>query len=126
MLIGWRGEPGVKDEPQHVTQGMVQEELLKIMGIPYEIIDKDDKNFQNKVHLASISKIKQTKRNSCKKTPSVNIPIPLKQFFEDTIYREDVIEQIICEIPKDSIVVSTTGKTSRELFELRARLKSIP
>ena len=41
---------------------------------------------------------------------------------KSTIYREDVIEQIICEIPKDSIVVSTTGKTSRELFELRARL----
>ena len=42
LMIGWRGEPGVKDEPQHAKQGKVQLKLLESMDIPYEIISKDD------------------------------------------------------------------------------------
>ena len=49
VMIGWRGEPGVKDEPQHVTQGRVQIELLEALGLPYEIISKDDDQFSNKI-----------------------------------------------------------------------------
>ena len=45
VMIGWRGEPGVKDEPQHVKQGSIQLELLNTMDIPYEIISKDDNQF---------------------------------------------------------------------------------
>lgn len=36
MFIGWRGEPGKKDEPQHVKQGKVTDKLLEAMGIEYE------------------------------------------------------------------------------------------
>ena len=43
VMIGWRGEPAVKDEPQHVKQGKIQLELLETMDIPYVIISKDDK-----------------------------------------------------------------------------------
>ena len=38
LLIGWRGEPGVTDEPQHVTQGRVQERLLEAIEVPYEVV----------------------------------------------------------------------------------------
>jgi len=42
VLVGWRGEPGVKDEPQHTKQGKVQLELLKALDIPYKIISQND------------------------------------------------------------------------------------
>ena len=45
VVIGWRGEPGVKDEPQHIKQGKVQLELLEAMEMPYEIISQDDKQY---------------------------------------------------------------------------------
>jgi phosphonopyruvate decarboxylase len=49
IMVGWRGEPGVKDEPQHVKQGKVQIKLLKAMDIPYEIISNNDFRFREKV-----------------------------------------------------------------------------
>ena len=39
LLIGWRGEPGIKDEPQHIHQGRITPSLLNVMEIPYVIID---------------------------------------------------------------------------------------
>ncbi len=59
LLIGWRGEPGIKDEPQHTKQGMVQSDLLKAMNIPFDIIILEtEKNYEqmksiileNKIH----------------------------------------------------------------------------
>ena len=47
LVIGWRGEPGVKDEPQHVKQGEVSETLLKTLDIPYVIISDKTKNIDN-------------------------------------------------------------------------------
>ena len=41
FVVGWRGEPGIHDEPQHIYQGEVTLELLKVMGIPYMVISKD-------------------------------------------------------------------------------------
>ena len=56
LLIGWRGEPGVKDEPQHIKQGKIQLDLLQAMDIPYKIIAKDEshveKKFSNSVKIA--------------------------------------------------------------------------
>ena len=49
LMIGWRGEPGVKDEPQHVKQGMIQIELMKTLGIPFEIISKNDLDYKSKI-----------------------------------------------------------------------------
>ena len=49
LLIGWRGEPGVNDEPQHLKQGKVQLDLLQAMDIPYEIISKDNIEIEKKI-----------------------------------------------------------------------------
>jgi len=40
MLIGWRGRPGVKDEPQHVHQGRVTEPMLDSMDVPTFVLDE--------------------------------------------------------------------------------------
>ena len=52
VMIGWRGEPGVKDEPQHAKQGKVQLKLLESIDIPYKIISKDDDQFVMKISSA--------------------------------------------------------------------------
>ncbi len=124
VMIGWRGEPGVKDEPQHVKQGSIQLELLKTMDIPYEIISKDDDQFDIKI------------LNAVKKAKSENRPVALlikKGTFDKyqnaihttdnfTMHREEALEIILKNIDEKVIVVSTTGKTSREIFEIRERL----
>ena len=49
ILIGWRGEPGVNDEPQHIKQGKVQLDLLNAMDIPFEIISKEESDVEKKI-----------------------------------------------------------------------------
>ena len=61
LLIGWRGEPGTIDEPQHVKQGKVQLALLNAMDVPYEIISKDEQQLNEKI-VNSIGIAKQENR----------------------------------------------------------------
>ena len=49
LLIGWRGEPGIHDEPQHVKQGKVTMTLLDVMGIRYSVLSKDEKEAARQV-----------------------------------------------------------------------------
>ena len=57
LLIGWRGSPNVKDEPQHKVKGEITRELLKLMGIKYCLLrNKNDLKKLNKI-------IKISKRN---------------------------------------------------------------
>jgi len=124
ILIGWRGEPGVQDEPQHIKQGRIQVDLLQAMDIPFKVISKDEENLDEKIS------------NGIKKALADNRPfvfIIRKGVFEnynslsnkkDTtglMTREEALELILKKLPEHSIIVSTTGKTSREIFEIRER-----
>lgn len=46
LLVGWRGEPGKKDEPQHKKQGMITLETLELLNIKYSVIDEFTENNQ--------------------------------------------------------------------------------
>tara|TARA_B100001093_G_scaffold178096_1_gene170735 strand:+ start:1966 stop:3096 length:1131 start_codon:yes stop_codon:yes gene_type:complete len=123
LMIGWRGEPGIKDEPQHMVQGKVQIKLMELMQIPYEIISGDDKNYSKKIsNLIKIAKRDSKpvalliKKGTFSKHKSRNI-----QSDNSLMMREEVLEIILDLIDKNTIVVSTTGKTSREIFEIRQR-----
>ncbi len=124
LMIGWRGEPGIKDEPQHIKQGKVTTTLLDAMDIPYEIISDD---FEKAIHIIEKS-IKYVKE---KNRPLAFIirknlfePYELKNKIQTNfeMSREDAIKIIVDSLSKDDIIVSTTGKTSRELFEYREKL----
>jgi phosphonopyruvate decarboxylase len=117
LLIGWRGEPGDQDEPQHVKQGEVTCSLLDTIGVPYEILDE---NWETQLK-KSVACMKENNR-----------PVALiirKKTFEAypfrvrdngaSLSREQALEVIIGELNEDDFVVSTTGKTSREIFEIR-------
>lgn len=124
FFVGWRGEPGVHDEPQHLFQGNITTKLLETVGIDYEIISKE--TGEEKL----ISILKSFER-SLSKGKSVAFVVK-KGALEyeksstyknnNTLVREDVIKEIT-NISKEDIIVSTTGKTSRELFEIRENNK---
>lgn len=126
MIIGWRGEPGESDEPQHVKQGRITLEQLEILESPYWVIDA---NSDVKLVLDELfSEVKRT-----------NAPVALvvrKDTFENyksknhprlmsTFKREDALDNILTLANPNDVIVSTTGKTSRELFELRKRRSEV-
>ena len=121
MLIGWRGEPGVKDEPQHVTQGELTLPLLDIMRIKYEILDD---NYEEQVNRAIAYMVEHDRPYALviKKGVFENYtalkPLPIAEY---ELTREDALEIVIDALRADDFVVSTTGKTSREIFEIRER-----
>jgi phosphonopyruvate decarboxylase len=121
LVVGWRGEPGVNDEPQHLKQGEVSEDLLKTMNIPYSIISKNSSDFGNVLEDA----IKIINNDQC---PYVLLirkgtfePYDLKNKIKTNydLNREGAIKKIIDLIDPNDIIVATTGKTSREVFEYR-------
>jgi phosphonopyruvate decarboxylase len=120
LLIGWRGEPGVKDEPQHIKQGRVQNHLLDAMEIPYIVVGPDEDNLSTKIFdITSLAKQKSkpvaiivkkdTFSNYKVKTPDL----------ESSLTREEAISSILDSLTNDEVIVSTTGMPSRELYEQR-------
>ena len=124
LLVGWRGEPGVKDEPQHVKQGKVTLSLFETLGIPTEVLPEDE------------SEALELTRKMVERAKSEKRPVALvvrKGLFAEyklqnkvadiaELKREDAIQGILSALPDDAVVVSTTGMISREVYETRERL----
>ncbi len=124
LMIGWRGEPGTKDEPQHVKQGLVTTSLLDAMKIPYLILDQDEQNAKEQIDEA-INKINKTNVAFAiivRKGTFEKYNIKQKTDANYTLYREEAIKIIVEQLKRRELIVSTTGKTSRELFECRAAI----
>ena len=121
VMVGWRGEPGVKDEPQHLKQGAKMESLLDACEIPYYILDSNEQNLSK-----FVSKVTQhTKSDNCpivilvKKNTFSSYEARLSVGEISKISREDAIKEIVNISDEKDIFVSTTGMPSRELFEIR-------
>lgn len=121
LLIGWRGEPGVHDEPQHVKQGEVTLPLLEAMGIDYAVMPESETEA-----IAAAERMVGECRRKCRPCalvvrkgsfgPYKLIHKPLRDF---PLGRESAMKIVVDALPEDAAVVSTTGKLSRELFEYR-------
>ena len=124
VVIGWRGEPGVKDEPQHVKQGKVQIELLETMNIPYEIISKDDGQIESKI--SKIIKLAEDENRPAvlliKKGTFEKYSEVIQEPDNQRIKREDALTIVLENLDDRDIIVATTGKTSREIFEIREKM----
>ncbi|MBO6253385.1 MAG: phosphonopyruvate decarboxylase [Bacteroidaceae bacterium] len=123
LLIGWRGRPGVHDEPQHAKQGKVTTGLLNVMGVNYEVLSKEEDKAAKQIDKAV--KALQNKE--------VFALVIEKDTFEDyklqnvevndlTMSREEAIQTVAATIGEKDCIVSTTGMISRELFEYRASM----
>ena len=122
FLIGWRGEPGVKDEPQHIKQGKVTLPLLEAMGIKYTVLSQDEKEFLSQLSHAASYMDETREPFACEIQKGTFEEYKLRRN-EDTILplkRETAIQLIASSLANDNVVVSTTGMISRELFEYRA------
>ena len=124
LMIGWRGEPGVKDEPQHIKQGRITPKQLELLDIAYKILEKGsdiecmlDELFcclrKNQSPVAIL--VRQGTFEGYKSQREI---FPLS-----SMYREHALETILSLADSGDLIISSTGKISREVFEIRSAKK---
>lgn len=121
LVIGWRGEPNVHDEPQHIKQGKVTIPLLDCMGIRNEIIADNENDLQTQIANA-VNFMKTTNEVFAlvvKKGTFDSYKLKNNRQYDYALEREEAIQMVAASMDKKAVVVSTTGKISRELFEYR-------
>jgi len=121
IFIGWRGEPGTKDEPQHFKQGLIQEELLRAIRLDHIVIDstlRDIEQTINQVYNSALDD-KCPKVVLIRKGTFSDYPLKFNTEKINLESREYALKTIIETFDKECLFIGTTGKTSRELFELR-------
>ena len=124
LLIGWRGEPDKKDEPQHVKQGKVTDKLLEAMGIKYAILPENFEEAKPMINSA-FSYMKETKCPFAfiiRKGLFEKYSLKNKKQNASDFKREEAIETVIKNLNSSDVVVGTTGHISREIYETRNRL----
>ena len=122
LFIGWRGEPGQIDEPQHKFQGKITEQLLQLLDIEYEVLEADT--------IKSITQITRVIKKIKIEKKSVAILVKKNTFTkydykpknnQNVLEREKCISAIHSSLRSDDIIISTTGKTSREVYEAKVK-----
>lgn len=122
FVIGWRGEPGVKDEPQHIYQGQITCQLLRDLGIEFFIVSPE-------TSAEDILQVMEQFRQLLEEGRDVAFIIRKEALTDkgkvanpncQKLIREDVI-RTVAEYAAGDPIVSTTGKASRELFEIRVQ-----
>ena len=125
LIIGWRGSPRIKDEPQHNVKGKITESILKLLNIKYTILrsindlDKFEKQikFSKKknsivaclIEQGTLEKIDRIKKNS--------------DFYK--LNKELFLKTLLQSLDKNTKVISSTGYNSRELMHIRSKYKII-
>ena len=120
FIVGWRGEPGIHDEPQHIYQGEVTVKLLEDMDIKPFVIGKDTTDDEVEAAMGDFRTILATGKDVAfviRKGALTDAP-KVEYKNGNTMVREEIIQHIVKASGEDPIV-STTGKASRELFETR-------
>ena len=120
FIVGWRGEPGIHDEPQHIYQGEVTVKLLEDMDIKPFIIGKETTDEEVEAAMSEFKDILKSGKDVAfvirKGALSYDEKVVYKN--DNDMVREDIIKHIVAVTGEDPII-STTGKASRELFETR-------
>ncbi len=125
LLVGWRGEPGTKDEPQHKYMGKITEDLLRVLEIEYIVLEKE---------LSMQEIMRSFERAAQVLKEGKQFAFVLKRDFlqnnnssdyknNNSLVREDAIAAIIKMLDESDVVISTTGKISREVYEQSDRIK---
>lgn len=120
FVIGWRGEPGVHDEPQHIYQGAVTLKLLEDMDIASYVISKDTTDAELEKVMSNYKAVLAKGKNVAfvVRKGALEYDGSVKYANDNIMVREEIIQHIVKATGEDPIV-STTGKASRELFETR-------
>lgn len=121
LIVGWRGEPGVHDEPQHTMMGRISRTLLADIGLEISVFDKNTTEKELEAIIADwrtrIFPAGKSAALLVRKGAFTN-DNPSSYQNSNRLFREEIIRTVLAALP-DSIFISTTGKASRELFEIR-------
>ena len=124
FIVGWRGEPGVYDEPQHIYQGEVTIKLLEDMNIKTFVISKNTTSEEVAETMEEFRRLLAEGKDVAfvirKGALSYDEEVEYKN--SNTMMREEIIQHIV-KVSGEDPVISTTGKASRELFETRTANK---
>lgn len=121
LLIGWRGKPGVHDEPQHVKQGKITLSLLQTMGIRYAVMVQEEQELKAQIEEA-IRFMRQSKEPFAFVVEKDTFAAYTKQkdaYSDFPLSREEAVQTVAAALNEKDCIVSTTGMISRELFEYR-------
>ena len=120
FIVGWRGEPGVHDEPQHIYQGMVTLRLLEDMNINTFVIGKETADDEAAEAMSDFRKMLNAGKSVAFviRKGALSYDDKVRYENENSMIREEIIRHIVSASGNDPII-STTGKISRELFEIR-------
>lgn len=120
LIVGWRGEPGVRDEPQHSFQGEITLEQLELLGIPAFVLTPETTEEQVSAKLAEYRTLFQEGRQCALVVRKGALTYSGRAAYGNPypMSREEAIRRI-AQAAEGDLVVSTTGKASRELFEIR-------
>lgn len=118
IIVGWRGYPNTKDEPQHKKQGLITDKILQTLGYYYELLSNNEITAEYQIDLLLNKSINDQqpvflliKESLSESSPKIND--------QNLLSRKETLCAVLDKIPRDSLVISTTGKLSRELFEYR-------
>tara|TARA_B110000971_G_scaffold203777_1_gene224582 strand:+ start:37 stop:1137 length:1101 start_codon:yes stop_codon:yes gene_type:complete len=123
LIIGWRGSPNVKDEPQHNVKGKITESILKLLNIRYTIIrtNSDLKKFDKQIKIAkknSTTVACLIEQGTLEKNKKI---IKNKDFYK--LDKELFLKTLLKLLKKNTKIISSTGFNSRELMYLRNKYK---
>lgn len=120
FIIGWRGEPGVHDEPQHIFQGEITTKLLDDIGIDWFAVGTETSEEELAEVMRNYSEILARGGNVAFIIRKGALSYDKKYTYSNkhSLMREDVIRSV-ASVSGEDIIVSTTGKASRELYEIR-------
>ena len=121
LVVGWRGEPGVKDEPQHVKMGRVTPDVVAAMHVEQAVLPDTLEDALPVVDMA-LARARERKAPFAlliRKGTFAKYKMQAAQPNDYPLSREEAIGHVLAALPSDSLIVSTTGMPSRELFELR-------
>lgn len=119
FVVGWRGEPGKKDEPQHRFMGEITGELLDVLHIKNRVISNQmsEKEVRD-IFLEAKQQLENQKQFAIiVKRDALQLGTSNSYKNSFSLKREEAISEIIDSLSKEDVIVSTTGKISREVYE---------
>ncbi|MCP5536787.1 MAG: phosphonopyruvate decarboxylase [Akkermansiaceae bacterium] len=130
LMIGWRGEPGHADEPQHIKQGAVTLQLLESLGVPYEVLPREEEPALELVRKLVEQSVAErspvalvVRKDTFSRFPANPQQDAVRTDPNLTLGREQALQALLDRLGPDVAVVSSTGMISREVFECRAKNK---
>lgn len=139
LIVTLRGEPGLRDEPQHELMGQITGRILEELQIPWDWFPREPAAVEGALAEAVASmdrtglpwafvmrkgSVDKAALRSAWRPATQPLPTGPKVFRsgEPELTRAEALAAVVAQTPEDeSVVIGTTGYTGRELYALADR-----